>query len=124
MCTVYLPCSHWDLALWSNLVSDSRYVCVPCIYPAVTGTWPYGPIWRQIAGMYVYHVSTLPSQGPGRMVPSVSDSRYVCVRCIYPAVNGTWPYGPIWRQIAGMYVYHVSILPSPEPGRMVPSGVR
>ena len=24
--------------------------CLPCIYPAVTGTWPYGPVWCQIAG--------------------------------------------------------------------------
>ena len=26
-------------------------VCTPAIYPAITGTWPYGKIWCQIAGI-------------------------------------------------------------------------
>ncbi len=25
--------------------------CVPCIYPAITGVWPYGAVWCQIAGI-------------------------------------------------------------------------
>ena len=25
--------------------------CIPAIYPAITGTWPYGKVWCQIAGI-------------------------------------------------------------------------
>ena len=119
MCTMYLPCRHRDLAVWSHLVSDSRYVCV--YLPAVTGTWPYGPIWCQIAGMFVCIYPAVTGTWPYGPIWCQIAGMFVC---IYPAVTGTWPYGPIWCQIAGMYVYHVSTLPSQGPGRMVPSGVR
>ena len=42
MCLLNLSCSDLIVGV---------VACVPCVYPAATGHWPYGAIWCQIAGI-------------------------------------------------------------------------